>query len=166
MKNLTIIRHAQAEHGGLAQRDFDRALSEQGQNDARQLARTVAKLTPPIDHAICSSAKRTHQTLQILQDQLSNLPEPVLSDAAYLAPAEMLQILIQNAPASAEHVMLIGHNPGMEALVARLCSSAGQRLNLGMATGTVAHIHLQINEWAQLDWGCGYLLAFIPPDAG
>lgn len=164
MKLLTIIRHAQAENGGLGTRDIDRALSEQGQADARNLAHLIAKLSPPIDHIICSSAKRTHQTYSALRGQLGMLPEAVLSDAAYLAPPEMLQILLQNAPTESAHAAIIAHNPGVEKLVALLCNPIGSHLNLGMATGTVAHVLLQIDSWTQLDWGRGHLLAFVPPD--
>lgn len=163
MKRLTIIRHAQAESGGLAQRDIDRALSAQGQSDARQMAQVIAKL-PPIDHILCSAAKRTRQTCQILGEQLNALPEPILSDAAYLSPVEMLQILLQNLPDAAQHAVVIGHNPGVENLVIQLCSLSGNRLNMGMATGTIVHLHIQIGAWTELDWGCGYLLAFVPPD--
>lgn len=164
MKLLTIIRHAQAERGELGTRDIDRALSEQGQADARNLARVIGKLTPSVDHIICSSAKRTQQTYLALRGQLDSLPDAVFSDAAYLAPTEMLQILLQNVPSESAHVAIIGHNPGVEKLVAVLCNPVGGQLNLGMATGAVAHLLLQIDTWTQLDAGRGYLLAFIPPD--
>lgn len=164
MKALSIIRHAQAERASLSGHDADRALSQHGQNEAQQIAALVEQLDPLVDHLICSPANRTRQTADVLQDRIKTLPEPLVPDSAYLASVETLRLLLQSAPPTAKHVAIVGHNPGVEALVSKLCSLGNNRVNLSMQTGTLAHIQLQIAEWNQLSWGCGELVSFTPPE--
>lgn len=163
MKVLSIIRHAQAERSSLLGDDASRALSENGQIEARQIAARIERLDPLVDHIICSPATRTRQTASALQDRIKTLPEPIWPSSAYLASVEMLRLLLQSTPATAKHVAIVGHNPGVEALVSNLCNSGDSCVNLSMQTGTLAHLHLQIVEWNELNWGCGHLISCIPP---
>ncbi len=84
-------------------------------------------------------------------------------EAVYLADADTLLTLLSEAPQDKEHVVLVGHNPGMEELVAGLCTGAPPHLNLQMPTATLAHLRLEIFWWNQIRWGCGQLQLLITP---
>jgi len=166
MKYLSIIRHAQANHARLSQRDYDRTLTARGLADAEQTARHLMDLTPMVDQILCSAAQRTRQTAMVLCEQSSKhleteWPSPVRLEEAYLANAITLRTLIQNALLGAEHVVLIGHNPGVEELVAKLCKPETDRINHFMATGTLAHLRFDLSDWKELGWGRGELIKFV-----
>ncbi|MEZ4832545.1 MAG: hypothetical protein R2873_11200 [Caldilineaceae bacterium] len=78
------------------------------------------------------------------------------------APVTLLEIL-REQPASAEHLLLVGHNPGLEMLVSGLCSGDDSRLNLKLPTAGVAHIQLEVMRWRQVRWGCGVMQFLVTP---
>lgn len=168
MKYLSIVRHAQAKHAEHTQRDIDRTLTDRGLIEAELTANLVADIIPQADYVICSAAQRTRQTAMVLQEQINKRPNaiwpsPIWSERAYLADTETLRTLLKNASPSAEHVVLIGHNPGVEELVFRLGKTNVGHINLFMATGTLAHLKLNISEWKDLEWGCGELIKLAHP---
>src|SRR5262245_40716792 len=123
MKTLTIIRHAKTERPEGYASDFERPLTERGRKDAARLADVLARLEPPVDWLISSPALRTRQTTEILiaDGDTNNLQwEP----AVYEASAETLLDLLGKVPQDIQHVVIVGHNPGMEELVAGLVAGA------------------------------------------
>jgi phosphohistidine phosphatase len=71
--------------------------------------------------------------------------------------------ILSSVPAEIEHAVIIGHNPGMEALVSGLCTGSTVRLNLSMPTAALAHLELDIRWWNQIRWGCGQLKILLKP---
>jgi phosphohistidine phosphatase len=163
MKTLTIIRHAKAERPEGYAADFDRPLTERGRKDTARMADVLARLDPPIDWLISSPAVRTRQTTELLiadQDDTKNVQwEP----AVYEASADTLLELLNKVPQEIQHVVVVGHNPGMEELVAGLVAGAPERLSLHMPTAALAHVHLEIFWWNQIRWGSGQLALLITP---
>ena len=62
-QQLYLLRHAKAEPCSPLGNDFSRALSEKGINDARLVAGWARDTLPLPDTVLCSTAKRTRQTL-------------------------------------------------------------------------------------------------------
>lgn len=64
-------------------------------------------------------------------------------------------------------VMLIGHNPGLEALALALADTPDDDLVVRLAgkypTGALARLDLAIDGWRDLRPGCGRLRQFITP---
>ena len=120
MKYLTAIRHAKAEDPLSYARDFDRPLSEKGQKDARQSARVIANLEPPVDWWISSTALRTRETTDAICAAIGYTKHTQWEDTAYAADADTLLELLSAVPQEATHVVLVGHNPGLEELVTGL----------------------------------------------
>jgi len=163
MKTLTIIRHAKAESPEESANDFDRPLTPRGQKDAGYLAKFLTRLEPPIDWLISSPALRARQTTEQIAAELAVAESIVWQETLYLADAETLLRVLCEAPQDMEHVALVGHNPGMEELVAGLCTGSPPHLNLAMPTAALAHLQLEIFWWNQIRWGCGQLQLLVTP---
>lgn len=123
MKRLILMRHGKAERTS-AGGDFERALTDRGRGDAALMGRLLADegLTPDI--ALVSAARRTQETWQAAAAAFPDAKESVLR-GLYHAPAD--RILFEAEAAGAEHdaVMVVGHNPGIHALVVALLREAG-----------------------------------------
>ena len=162
MKTLSIVRHAKAERPESHPSDFARPLTPRGHKDAARLGALLANLEPKVDCILSSPAARAAQTTDRLVAELQ-LPNSVTwEDEIYLAAADTLLELLRRAPEEAQHVVLVGHNPGLEELAAGLCSGAPDNSVLTLVTATLAHFDLDITRWSQLRWGAGQLKLLIP----
>lgn len=145
MKTLLLMRHSHAVSDNSAYSDHDRPLTEQG----RHLAQQTAELTSEwgIDQIVCSSSARTIETAKEFAALHTAVDEPTSHKELYLAS--------QNAYASAawqfakpatNSLLVIGHNPGIAALI---CDWADDYLAISPAT--VAVFQLAIEDWQQLN---------------
>jgi phosphohistidine phosphatase len=157
MKVLSIVRHAKAERPETYPSDFVRPLTSRGHKDAARLGGLLAELQPPVDYILSSPAARAAQTADRLAAALSFTGSVAWEDSIYLASADTLLEVLRRAPEDAQHLVLIGHNPGLEELAAGLCSGAPDNSVLTLITATVAHFDLDITRWNQLRWGAGQL---------
>ena len=163
MKQLSILRHAKANDATSATSDFERDLTERGRQDLQLLAKVLKPMKPPIEWILSSSAVRCKQTTETIS--------PSLRPQAYInwqvgiyeaSPGTLLRLLME-IPDGIEHALLVGHNPGVEELVAGLCHGAEHHMTIRMATATLAYLELDIFSWNQIRWGCGTLQSLIPP---
>ncbi len=150
MKALTIFRHAKAERPDAYPQDFDRPLTPRGRKDAERMSHIIAAITPAVDCIISSTAVRAAQTASHLATTLDDAHAPLWAESAYLASAETLLELLRDAPQDAAHVVLVGHNPGMEELAALLCTGATNGAMLRLPTAGIAHLLLDIGRWQQI----------------
>ncbi len=164
MKTLYLIRHAKSDqHGGLA--DFDRPLNQRGQAAAVKIGLWLKQKHIQPEWVICSAAKRTQQTLEGICQHIS-IPATLIdyNERAYLANLYTLLELLGQCPEDMDHILMLGHNPGMEELLIYLCGSNLPLSNKGklMATATLAQICLP-DDWHQLPSRCGKLIQIIRP---
>ena len=163
MKTLTIIRHAKAEIADGTQSDFDRALTKRGRKDARQISRVLTRCKEPIDWIISSPAMRTRSTTEAIVAELEFAGSVQWADSAYLGEAATWLMLLQEVPPEMNHVVVVGHNPGVAELVAGLVTGVPHRLNLHFPTAAVAQLETEIFWWNQIRWGCGQLRLLFTP---
>ncbi len=161
MKVLSVVRHAKAERPEGYPSDFARPLTSRGHKDAARLGSLLAELQPPVDCILSSPAARAAQTADRMAAALGFTESVTWENAIYLASADTLLELLRRAPEEAEHIVLIGHNPGLEELAAGLCSGAPDNSVLTLITATVAHFDLDIARWSQLRWGAGQLKLLV-----
>lgn len=163
MRTLTIIRHAKAESDKPKTKDFDRALTARGKKDIKRMAKMVTQMEPRVDLIVSSPARRAAQTAEIVANKL-DFAHPILwRDEIYNAKAIALLKVLQSLPEDAQHIALVGHNPGMEGLVAGLSSGATHRLNVRMPPAAMATLQLEVYWWNQIRWGCGQLQMLMNP---
>lgn len=165
MKYISIWRHAKAERPEHYASDFERPLTERGVKDAVRMSALIAHLEPPIDLILSSPSARTAQTVQALSAQISGAIDPLWNETIYLATADTLLSLLKAQPEDIQHVVLVGHNPGLEELASGLCGSAPEDVFVRMPTAAAAHVVIDAEHWSMLRWGCGQLKLLVTPKA-
>ena len=158
MRELILLRHAHAEPGAAGQADFDRPLSSQGLAEAEAAGRWLADQGLVPDRVLCSPARRTRETLEAVL-AVAGYAEQRLEPAIYDATPGALFGVLQ-AHGEVERLLLVGHNPGMERLVALLHSGQSGDYR-GMPTAAVAVLALPAQ--AAIEPGMARLTAFWWP---
>ncbi len=165
MRTLLLMRHAKSDWAQLGLTDFDRPLNDRGQKAARRMGLWMKEARVQPDWVICSSACRAQQTLDGLREPLSMPDTQIQHEArAYLAAPDTLLSLLADCPHDKAHVLLIGHNPGLEELLTHLCGNTVPLSKTGklMPTATLAQIALD-DDWHHLDSGSGRLIEIVRP---
>ena len=140
-RRLIALRHAKSDwSGGVA--DHDRPLAGRGRREAALAGRWLRENAADID--LCSSATRARQTWKLVAKQLDNVPPARVDDRLYAASVRGLLAVVRKLPDSARAVLLIGHNPGLEELVADLGG-----VGWPMKTSSIAVLSSR-SEWAEV----------------
>src|SRR5215468_11248362 len=123
MLTLSLLRHAKSSWKTPSLPDQDRPLATRGVNDAPLMGKAMAERGIDPDLVLCSSARRTRDTLALVLPELKVEPEVVYRDELYHpSPVEMLRIL-REVPPSASRLMIVGHNPEIQAFALDLVGS-------------------------------------------
>ena len=158
MRELILLRHAHAEPAVPGQADFDRPLSAEGLAEAEAVAAWMRDKALVPDRVLCSPARCTRETLDAVVEAVGNLDKR-LDAAIYEATPGTLAGLV-DAHRDAERLLLVGHNPGLERLVALL--SSGQSGDYrGMPPAAVAVLSLPAE--AEIEPGIATLSTFWWP---
>ena len=163
MKYISIWRHAKAERPEKYASDFERPLTERGHKDAVRIGEILAHLTPAVDLIVGSPSSRTAQTVQALVKLLDNTLDPLWNESIYLATADTLLALLKGLPEDAQHVVVVGHNPGLEELASGLCGSTPEDAFVRMPTAALAHVEIDVPHWSMVRWGGGQLKLLVTP---
>src|SRR5213596_3373538 len=121
---LYLIRHGVAEERGDAwPDDSKRPLTDEGVDRLRKEARGLARLGVTIDVMLTSPLVRTRQTAEIVAAALH--PRPIIVNAESLAPGGTFQSVVADLEkhAKKERIALVGHEPSIGELAARLIGS-------------------------------------------
>ncbi|HEX5352985.1 MAG TPA: histidine phosphatase family protein [Rhodanobacteraceae bacterium] len=140
MHELLLLRHAEAMAAGPDRRDIERPLSLRGERQAHSAGEWLAQQNASPDAVLCSPARRAQMTAESVAKSLQ-LPTTQFLPPIYQATPGELLTLIESHADGARQVLLVGHNPGLEQLLALLTEgrSADAR---GMSPATVAWIEL------------------------
>ena len=163
-RELLLMRHAKSDWNHPSLIDFDRPLNKRGQASAPKVGHWLRSRNLLPDRVVSSPAVRTRQTASLICAELGFAIDNAHWDMRiYEATlADLLTVLADNS-GNANRMLLIGHNPGLEYLLAHLSSTtdsaAGSKL---MPTATVAHLRLP-DDWHKLPAGCGQLLVLQRP---
>ena len=167
MLTLSLLRHAKSSWKNTTLPDRDRPLATRGETDAPLMGQAMAERGIDPDLVLCSSARRTRDTLALVLPEFKIEPKVVYEDALYHAtPAEMLDMLRQVAP-GASRVMLVGHNPEIQSLALDLVGSGPKhfhdRLREKYPTAALAVITFAGGRWANVTVNSGALTLFLSP---
>ena len=116
---------------------------------------------------LCSSARRTRDTLDLILPELRVEPKVVYEDSLYHASAaEMLNIL-QAVEPSANRVMMVGHNPEIQSFALDLVGSGPKqyrdRLRMKYPTAALTVINFENGLWKNVTVNSGTLNLFLSP---
>ncbi len=146
MKTLLVLRHAKSSWKDRGLEDYRRPLNKRGKKDAPVMGKLIKKkkLTP--DWILSSSALRARRTAEMAAEASKFSGEIRVEEELYLArPTTFVEVIQKSAPQSAETILIVGHNPGLEELVGIL---TGQKQLF--PTAALAQIELPIERWDEL----------------
>ncbi len=150
-------------------RDFDRPINARGERASAAIGKHVASMGFAPDWIVASPAVRVVDTLDYFLPAagLSEL-EPVWDRRIYLASSVTLLDVIRELPDHVTHVLMSGHNPGMEDVVFDLVPNdtsdeARNSVEEKFPTAAFATIAVPIDHWADLAAKSGILEYFIRP---
>jgi len=160
MKKLTLIRHAKSSWEDPTLDDFDRPLNRRGERDLPAMAQRVRDFGLEPDRLLTSGALRAFTTAKALVDALElNSEQMLVQPELYETHYQTLLHQLQQQSDHWHHLMVVGHNPGLENLGYYLTH---ERL-AKFPTAAVLHIHLRINRWCELAEFCGSVELFDYP---
>ncbi len=167
MLTLVLLRHAKSSWNNPTLPDQDRPLATRGANDAPLMGRAMAERGIDPDLVLCSPARRTRDTLALVLPELKVEPEIVYKDELYHpSPMEMLKLL-HEVPASASRLLIVGHNPELQAFALNLVGSGPKhyrdRMREKFPTAGLAVINFPSGSWKGVDLGGGTLNLFLSP---
>jgi phosphohistidine phosphatase len=165
---LELLRHAKSSWDDPGLPDRDRPLAPRGVKACVRLRDHLGRVGCSPEVVLCSPATRAVQTLIGIRDGLAGDPEVEIEDEIYTASADELFGRLRAVPGSVGWTMVIGHNPGIEALALGLVddgdADALQRMRSKYPTGGLASLAFD-GEWRRLAWGGARLEAFTVPRA-
>lgn len=168
MKLLGLLRHAKSDWDDPNLRDFDRGLNSRGQQGARLIGRHIAQHGIVWNKIIASPAERVRCTLALAGIPFAGMPPVHFSDAVYMADASTLIQVLRTHGASANAVLLAGHNPGLQELAMELVAPEAEnalfdQIIAKFPTAAFAVLELAIDDWCHLSPGCARLVHLARP---
>lgn len=143
LKKIILLRHFTAQNGQFGIPDKDRILTSKSQKECEWFYSHVAPYLPPIDLVLCSTAKRTFQTLSHIIHIISSHARIIYDDYLYLASRDQLIETVQLMNDDYKHILVIAHNPGLSYLV----QSLNNKVMHAFPTGSVAVLQSSVEEW-------------------
>jgi phosphohistidine phosphatase len=167
MKRLAILRHAKSSWDDPGLDDSDRPLNERGWKAARRIGRELTKRGLKFDLVLSSTAARTRETIDGVQEKYDFAApiefEPQLYGASETALLEIVRALDEKVKAP----LIVGHNPGLEQLVAGLTRNDSEGLRQRVAgkfpTAALAILELPAKRWEEVEPASGEVVELILP---
>lgn len=150
MKTLLLLRHAKSSWKEIGVPDHDRRLNRRGQRDAPRVGEHLREIGLVPDLIVSSTARRARKTAEKVADTCGYKGEIQLEATLYDAAPDTCLDILRRLPPGNDCVMLVGHNPCLDELVARL---TGVQEHLG--TATVARVGLNLADWGEVRGGSG-----------
>ena len=168
MKTVTLFRHAKSgEKDNPRIDDFDRPLSDRGLKSAPKMGAAMRDHHLRPDLILCSPSVRTRQTLTLASAEAwDDPPKTRFDERLYEASAQTILDVLKEVRAGVHHVMIVGHNPGMQDLAVMLAVDGRERQHLKDKLPTAAVVTLEFDEkrWKDLQPATGHVALYITPN--
>jgi phosphohistidine phosphatase len=139
------MRHAKSSWKDSDLTDHERPLKKRGKNDAHQMGKLLRSKKIVPDMIICSTAQRARETAEMLAESMKFKEDIIFSDALYMAEPTDILNEITNHASKEKTVMVVGHNPGSEALVQILTGKVEC-----LPTASIAYVTAKIDNWKEI----------------
>jgi phosphohistidine phosphatase len=167
MLRLGLLRHAKSSWKNPTMPDFDRPLATRGRVDAPLMGKAMAARGLAPDLVLCSAARRTRDTLDLVLPELKSEPKVIYEDSLYHASPETMLQMLQGVDPSVSQVLLIGHNPELQALALDLIGIGPQhlrdRLAAKLPTAGLVVVTFPMGGWKDVEVNSGELKLFLTP---
>lgn len=162
-----MLRHAKSSWADPLAGDHDRPLAPRGERAARRIAEHLRTAGIRPELILCSSARRTRDTLDLLQPVLEAGSEIRIEDDLYGADATLMLDHLRMVDPTVRSTMIIGHNPGLQELALALAGdgaeSAVRQLRTKFPTCALVTLDLSGSDWAGLGEGQAHLTSLVLP---
>ena len=156
-KWLWIIRHGQAANP-LDMPDFERPLTQQGQEQAVVVGRDIRSTSGAPEFVLTSSAPRATATAKLLAGESHAVVEE--QELLYMASVDMLLAAMWSIPSGVRSAFVVGHNPGVSHLANLLAGKTKYQLPpLGAVCFEVT------TPWEDLGSSPVHVSRFVKPSA-
>jgi phosphohistidine phosphatase len=160
---LLLLRHAKSSWDDPSLPDHDRPLAKRGRKAAERVGAHLRRADAAPDLVLCSSSRRTRETLQRLA---LGTAEISVEDGLYAASDEALLARLREVPEEVPTALVIAHNPGMQDLAIDLAGpdlgDEAARLRERFPTGALATFELE-RPWRELAPGRARLVSLVVP---
>ncbi|MFN4100358.1 MAG: SixA phosphatase family protein [Pararhodobacter sp.] len=162
MKRLILTRHAKSSWDDPTMADHDRPLNDRGRTASADLGAWLASRGHVPEEVLCSDAQRTQETWAGVAPGLPGEPKLVLKPALYHAGADVMLAVLRHA--TADTVMMIGHNPGIAEFAGKIVAQPPLNPEFHRyPTGATLVVSFEIADWAEVSWHSGSVRDFIIP---
>ena len=157
---LHLLRHAKSSWEDQGVADHDRPLASRGRKAAKRIAKHVRSEGIAPSLVLCSSSRRTRETLERIRPD----GDVQIERDLYGASAPELLERLRRVPDTTESVMLIGHNPAIQDLTLELAGRGDRLEDVERKFPTCALATLELsNGWGELEPGSAELVGFVRP---
>ena len=141
-KTLLLMRHGKSswKEKGLA--DEKRPLKKRGVEAATLIGKTLKVNEIMPDLILSSPAKRAKNTAEIVAKECDYKHKIEFVDSFYMGEPNAYIARLKEVPAKVKCVLVVGHNPGLEALLQMIDGHVN-----AMPTGSLAIIKLDLASW-------------------
>ena len=167
MLTLTLFRHAKSSWDISGLDDRERPLNARGLSAAPMMGAYLREHDLKPDLVLCSTSVRTRQTFELASGGWEPEPRTKYEGALYLAEPVSLLERVRKTPASVKHLMLIGHNPGLQFLAIELIGE-GEAAKIAaisekLPTAGVVVLTFEGKNWKDVAPRKGRLVHFATP---
>ncbi|MCB9957767.1 MAG: histidine phosphatase family protein [Rhodospirillaceae bacterium] len=167
MKTLYLVRHAKSGWDDPGLQDHDRPLDMRGERAALVVGRYAAQRRFVPNLVLCSSARRSRDTLELILTQWPKVPTIEIDRDIYLVGEHGLRKRLGKVGHGISSVMVVGHNPDLHDLALRLAGKGDDALRDSLRekfpTASLAALKLPIDDWADIPANSATLIAFASP---
>ena len=145
MKTLLLMRHAKSSWKDNDLPDFDRPLNKRGEKDAPRMGKLIKKEKLVPDIILSSPAVRAKETTLAVIDKVGYEDDVQYLDSLYLGEPENYFKALLALSDDIDHVLVVGHNPGLETVLQILSGKVES-----LPTGAIAYLQVPIRTWKAL----------------
>ncbi len=160
MRSLYILRHAKADRDPGTTSDHERALKRRGRKAAATMGRFLTRIGQAPDLVLSSSAVRARETAELAREAGGWEAPLEVRATIYEGSAQALLAAASAVDDSIERLLLVGHQPELSLLIARLTGGAEP----AFPTAALARVDLAAERWRDVQAGAGTLCWLVTPD--
>jgi len=141
-KTLLLLRHGKSSWKDESLPDIKRPLKKRGEEASEEIGKLLKKHKLLPDLILTSPAKRAKSTAEIAAKEAGISKHVEVVDGLYMAEVKDIFKALAEMEGSHKVVMVVGHNPGLEAVLQVFSGHVDS-----LPTGALACLRLEIDDW-------------------
>lgn len=121
------------------------------------MGRHLASIVPAPDMIVCSTARRTRETLSILLDNTAWKSRTRFDENLYSASPQTVFLILRTLPVETDTVLLVGHQPTTGIIASALTADP----QIEVPTCTFIQIDIDLSDWNDIQLEVGVLKRHI-----